>query len=329
MNLSRRRFVHLAAGAAALPVLARMASGQTFNQAWPTRFVRMVVPFAPGGGGDALARPLAHRLSEVWGQQVVIENRGGAGGNVGAQAAAQSAPDGYTILLAGGTNLAINPFLYPGSYNPAADLAPVTLVTTIPNLMMAPNSLSVQSVAEFIAYAKRNPGKVTFASTGIGASPHLSGELFKRMAGIEMIHVPYRGAGPAMNDLIPGRVDTMFSNLPGVISLHRNGTIRGLAVTTAQRSPAAPEIPAIAETVPDYDVYGWWAVLVPARTPQEIVARLHSDTVAALEHPSVKQRYEAIGAPVTTSTPAELAARLVAEADKWGPIIRDAGIKPE
>ena len=213
-----------------------MASGQ----ACPNRYVRLVVPFAPGGGGDALARPLAHRLSEVWGQQVVIENRGGAGGNVGAQAVAQSAPDGYTILLAGGANLAINPFLFPGTYNPADDLAPVTLVTTIPNLMMVPNSSPAKSVAEFIAYAKANPGKITFASTGIGASPHLSGELFKRMAGIEMVHVPYRGAGPAMNDLIPGRVDTMFSNLPGVISLHRNGTIRGLAVTTAERSPAPP-----------------------------------------------------------------------------------------
>jgi tripartite-type tricarboxylate transporter receptor subunit TctC len=202
-------------------------------------------------------------------------------------------------------------------------------VTTIPNLMMVPNSLAVQSVAEFIAYAKRNAGKVSFASTGIGASPHLSGELFKRMAGIEMIHVPYRGAGPAMNDLIPGRVDTMFSNLPGVISLHRNGTIRGIAVTTAQRSPAAPDIPAIAETVPGFDMYGWWALMVPAKTPREIVSKIHSDAVAALEHASVKQRYEAIGAPVTTSTPAELAARLVAEAEKWGPVIKDAGIKPE
>jgi tripartite-type tricarboxylate transporter receptor subunit TctC len=325
MKLPRRRFMHLAAGAAALPLLPRIA----WSQAWPTRFVRMVVPFAPGGGGDALARPLAQRLSEVWGQQVVIENRGGAGGNVGAQAVAQSPPDGYTILLAGATNLAINPFLFPGSYNPADDLAPVTVVTTIPNLMMVPNSLPVQSVAEFIAHAKRNAGKVSFASTGIGASPHLSGELFKRMAGIEMIHVPYRGAGPAMNDLIPGRVDTMFSNLPGVISLHRNGTIRGIAVTTAQRSPAAPDIPAIAETVPGFDMYGWWALMVPAKTPREIVSKIHSDAVAALEHASVKQRYEAIGAPVTTSTPAELAARLVAEAEKWGPVIKDAGIKPE
>ena len=325
MNSPRRRFLHLAAGAAVLPVLSRMASGQ----AYPTRYVRLVVPFAPGGGGDALARPLAHRLSEVWGQQVVIENRGGAGGNVGAQAVAQSAPDGYTILLAGGANLAINPFLFPGSHNPADDLAPVTLVTTIPNLMMVPNSSPAKSVAQFIAHAKANPGKVTFASTGIGASPHLSGELFKRMAGIEMIHVPYRGAGPAMNDLIPGRVDTMFSNLPGVISLHRNGTIRGLAVTTAQRSPAAPEIPAIAETVPNYDIYGWWALLVPARTPQEIVTKIHADAVAALTHPSVKERYEAIGAPVTTSTPAEVAARLAAEGEKWGPVIKAAGIKPE
>ena len=327
MKLPRRGFLRLAA--AALPLRPRAVWGQTSGQNWPSRYVRLVVPFAPGGGGDALARPLAHRLSEMWGQQVVIENKGGAGGNVGAQAVAQAAPDGYTILLAGATNLAINPFLYPSSYNPADDLAPVTVVTTIPNLMMVPNASPARSVAEFIRHAKANPGAVTFASTGIGASPHLSGELFKRMAGIEMTHVPYRGAGPAMNDLIPGRVDTMFSNLSGVISLHRNGTIRGIAVTTAQRSPAAPEIPAIAETVPGYDVYGWWALLVPAKTPREIVVRIHADAVAALEHPAVRQRYEEIGAPVTTSTPAELAARLVAEAEKWGPVIRDAGIKPE
>ena len=245
-----------------------------------------------------------------------------------APAVAQSAPDGYTILLYG-PGLAINPWLYPTGYNAANDLAPITLVTVIPNLMMVPNSSPAKSVKEFIDYAKANRGKVTFASTGIGASPHLSGELFKRKAGIEMTHVPYRGASLAMNDLIPGRVDAMFSNLPGVISQHQSRTIRGLAVTSAKRSPAAPELPTIGETVPGYEVSGWWALFVQAKTPNDIVNKIHSDAIAALGHPSVRERYEAIGAPVTTSTPAELAALLASETEKWGPIVKEAGIKPE
>ena len=325
MKFTRRQFLQLTAAIAASPAASRVAWTQTY----PSRYVRLVVPFAAGGGGDAIARPLANRLSEMWAQQVVIENRGGGGGNVGAQAVAQSAPDGYTILLGGGVNLATNPFLYPSIYNPADDLAPVTLVTIIPNLMMVPNSLPARSVREFIDYAKANRGKITFASTGIGASPHLSGELFKRKAGIEMTHVPYRGAGVAMNDLIPGRVDIMFSNLPGVLSQHQSGTIRGLAVTSAKRSPAAPEIPTIDETVPGYEVSGWWGLFVQAKTPRQIVAKLHSDAVAALEHPSVRQRYDALGAPVTPSTPAELAQRLASETEKWGPIINELGIKPD
>ncbi|TMJ21147.1 MAG: tripartite tricarboxylate transporter substrate binding protein, partial [Alphaproteobacteria bacterium] len=299
------------AGIAASPAASRVAWTQTY----PSRYVRLVVPFAAGGGGDAIARPLANRLSEMWAQQVVIENRGGGGGNVGAQAVAQSAPDGYTILLGGGVNLATNPFLYPSIYNPADDLAPVTLVTIIPNLMMVPNSSPARSVREFIDYAKANRGKITFGSSGIGTSPHLAGELFKRMAGIEMTHVPY--------------VDIMFSNLPGVLSQHQSGTIRGLAVTSAKRSPAAPEIPTIDETVPGYEVSGWWGLFVQAKTPRQIVAKLHSDAVAALEHPSVRQRYEGIGASVTTSTPAELAQRLASETEKWGLIIKEAGIKPD
>jgi tripartite-type tricarboxylate transporter receptor subunit TctC len=324
VKLPRRMFLHLAAAAGALPAIPRVS----WAQVYPRRYVRLVVPFPAGGGGDALARPLANRLSEVWGQQVVIENRGGAGGNLGAQAVAQSAPDGYTILL-GPAALAINPALYPTSYNPANDLAPITLLTVISNLMMVPNSSPVRSVKEFIDYAKANHGKITFASTGIASSPHLSGELFKRKAGIEMIHVPYRGAGPAMNDLIPGRVDAMFSNLPGVLPQVQSGTIRGLAVTSAKRSPAAPDIPTIGETMPGYDVTGWWGLFVQGKTPGEIIMKIHADAVAALAHPSIKQRYEAIGAPVTPSSPTELAALLASDTEKWRPIVIEAGIKPE
>jgi tripartite-type tricarboxylate transporter receptor subunit TctC len=324
MRLPRRNFLHLAAAAAALPAVSRFA----WAQAYPSRYVRLVVPFPPGGGGDALARPLVNRLSEIWGQQVVIENKGGAGGNIGSQAVAQSAPDGYTILLYG-PGLAINPWLYPTGYNAANDLAPITLVTVIPNLMMVPNSSPAKSVKEFIDYAKANRGQVTFASTGIGASPHLSGELFKRKTGIEMTHIPYRGAGPAMNDLIPGRVDAMFSNLLGVLPQVQSGTIRGLAVTTAKRSPAAPDIPTIGETVPGYEVSAWWGLFVQAKTPDEIIMKIHADAVTALTHASVKNRYEAIGAAVTPSTPTELARLLASEIEKWGPIIKEAGIKPE
>ena len=324
-TIPRRTFLQLASAAAALPALPRQAHAQNF----PSRFVRLIVPFPPGGGGDALARPLAQRLSEVWGQQVIVENRGGAGGNLGAYAAANAPPDGYTLLL-GAAFLSINPMLYPASgYNPFTDLAPVTLLTVIPNVMLVPNSSPTNSVREFIDHAKANRGSVTFASTGIGASPHLSGELFKRMAGIEMTHVPYRGAGPAMNDLIPGRVSTMFSNLPGVIPQVLSKTVRGLGVTSARRSAAAPDIPAIGETVPGYEVSSWWGLFVPGKTPAGIVQKLHADTVAALRHDSVKARYEAIGAPVSPSTPAELAALVRTDVEKWGPIIKDAGIKPE
>jgi tripartite-type tricarboxylate transporter receptor subunit TctC len=325
MKLPRRRFLRLAAGAITLPALTRSVQAQNY----PSRFVRLLVPFPPGGGGDALARPLANRLSEMWGQQVVVENKGGAGGNIGAQTVAQAAADGYTLLL-GSAFLGINPSLYSSSgYDPVADFAPVCLLTLIPNIMMVPNSSAVKSVAQFIEYAKANRGKVTFASSGTGSSPHLSGELFKRKTGIEMTHVPYRGAGPAMSDLIPGRIDAMFSNLPGVMPQVQSATVRGLAVTSANRSLAIPDVPTIGESVPGYEVSTWWALFAPAKTPSQIVSKLHSDTITALAHPSVKDRFEAVGAPVMSSTPAELAALLAADIQKWGPIVREAGIKPD
>jgi tripartite-type tricarboxylate transporter receptor subunit TctC len=324
-NIPRHRFLQLAASAAALPWLPRAAHAQSY----PNRFVRLIVPFPPGGGGDALARPLAQRLSEVWGQQVIVENRGGAGGNVGAYQVANAPPDGYTLLF-GAAYLSINPALYPTSgYNPFIDLAPISLLTVIPNIMMVSNSSPVHSVREFIDHAKANRGSVTFASTGIGASPHLSGELFKRMAGIEMTHVPYRGAGPAMNDLLPGRVSVMFSNLPGVMPQVQSKTVRGLGITAAKRIAAAPDIPTIGETVPGYEVATWWGMFAPARTPADVIEKIRADTVAALGHESVKSRYEALGAPPSPSTPAELAALLRADAEKWAPIVKDAGIKPE
>jgi tripartite-type tricarboxylate transporter receptor subunit TctC len=326
MKLRRRRFLHLAAGAVAVPALLRTASAQIY----PNRYVRFIVPFPPGGSADPIARVLANRLSEGWGQQVVVENKGGAGGNVGAQAAATAAPDGYTIFL-GGAFMAKNPFLYPSSgYDPVMDLAPVTKVCDFANVMVVPNSSPVKSVREFIEYAKANRGKTTFASSGTGADPHMSAELFRKLAGIEMTHVPYRGAGPALNDVIPGRVDVLFGTLPSTLPLVRGGQVRVLAVTSTQRSAFAPELPTIAESgVPSYDYSSWYALYAPAKTPVEIVRKLHDDTAAALAHPQVKQRLAEIATEVAPSTTSELATLLKSDMDHWGPIIKAANIKGE
>jgi tripartite-type tricarboxylate transporter receptor subunit TctC len=326
MKLPRRQFLHLAATAVGVPALLRTASAQTY----PNRYVRFIVPFPPGGSADPIARVVANRLSEGWGQQVVVENKGGAGGNVGALAAAAAAPDGYTIFLGGGF-MAKNPFLYPSSgYDPVTDLAPVTKVCDFANVMVVPNSSPVKSVREFIEFAKANRGRVTFASSGTGADPHMSAELFRKLAEIEMTHVPYRGAGPALNDVIPGRVDVFFGTLPSTLPLVRGGQVRALAVTSARRSVFAPELPTIAESgVPSYDYSSWYALYAPAKTPVEIVRKLHDDTAAALAHPQVKQRLTEIATAVTPSTTAELAALLRSDMDQWGPIIRAAGIKGE
>lgn len=251
MILPRRQFLHLAASAAAIPSLSQIARAQTY----PSRYVRLIVPFAPGGGFDAVAHPLAHRLSEIWGQQVVIENKAGAGTTIGVRAATQSAPDGYTLLMAG-NDIAYDDLFYPPlGYDPVKDLAPVTVLCKFPNLMVVPNSSPPKSVREFIEYAKANKGKISYASAGVGTTPHLSGELFKQMAGIGMTHVPYRGVGPALNDLIPGRVDVMFGTMTGTWLQAQNGVLRALAVTSGTRSPLAPDVPTIVESgLPDFDV---------------------------------------------------------------------------
>jgi tripartite-type tricarboxylate transporter receptor subunit TctC len=298
-------------------------------QAWPNRFVRLIVPFTPGGANDVIARVVAGRLSELWGQPIVIENRGGGGGNIGIEAAARSDPDGYTMLFSPSA-LAINPFLYPAiKYDPVADFAPVTLLCLQPNIMVVPKSLPVHSVEEFIVYAKKNSGKVTYASAGPGTTLHLSGELFKRMAGIEMTHVPYRGTSPALNDLIPGRVDVMFSTLASVIGPIQSGMLRPLAVTITKRVSALPEVPTVAESgMRGFDVSSWFAFFVPAGTPIEIIQKMRADSVTALAHAPVKEKLEQLGSTVVGSTPAELAVILKSEMEKWGPVIREAGIKP-
>jgi tripartite-type tricarboxylate transporter receptor subunit TctC len=325
VKLPRRRFLHLAAVAAALPTYSRIARAQNY----PSRFVRIVVPFPPGGSADPVARILAARLSEIWGQQVVAENKAGAGGNIAAVSMTQSAADGYT-LFCGGDFLATNRYLYSPTIDPITDLTPVTLICTYANVMVVPKTSPAKSVVDFIEYCKNNPGKVTFASSGTGASPHLNGELFKRMAGVEMTHVPYRGGGPAINDLIPGRVDVMFATTPSARALVDSGAIRALAVTSAMRSPFLSDIPSIAESgVPGFDVSSWYALFLPPKTPAEIVGKVYIDAVAAIADPQTKQRFADIGTIAGSSTPAQLTALLKSELDKWGPVIKELGIKPD
>jgi tripartite-type tricarboxylate transporter receptor subunit TctC len=323
--MQRRRFIAFGATALAAPAFARLARAQTY----PSRFVRLIVPFPPGGAVDNAARILAARLGEMWGQQMVIENKGGAGGNIAAQAVLQADADGYTVYICS-IGHAINRFLYPSlSYNPVADFAPVTLMCVYPNILAVPNSSPDHSVPALIARAKADPGKLTYASSGVGTSLHLAGELFKRLAGVNLTHIPYRGAGPALNDLIPGRVDAIFANFPSTLSYVQQGQLRGLAVTTAQRQPEVPQLPAIAEFVPGYDVSSWFALFVAARTPSQVIAKLHQDAIAALHHPPVKARYAQLGATVVASTPAELAAHLKSEMERWGPVIKAAGIRAD
>ncbi len=261
---------------------------------------------------------------------MMIENKGGAGSNIGTDMVARSEPDGYTILI-GSLPMAVNRHIYSSlPYDPIADFAPVSQICIYPNLMVVPNSSPAKSVLEFVDYAKANSGKITFASSGTGTSPHLSGELFKRMTGIEMTHVPYRGVALALNDVIPGRVDVMFNTMAGVLQQARGGQVRGLAVTTAKRFPTAPEFPTVAEAgVPGFDVTSWYAFFVPVKTPAEIVTKLHADTVAVLAEPAIKERLAQTGVLVTGTTPDELGALLKSETEMWGPVIKAAGIKAD
>ena len=324
--LDRRRFVRLACASTLVSGLG--AGGASAQAKWPTRFVRLVVPFPPGGGTDAIARVIAVKLSAIWGHEMVIENKGGGATSIGTDMVVKAEPDGHTVLLQS-VPLSVNKFLFASlPYDPIADLAPVSLICDYPNVMAVPMSSPAKTVREFIDRAKANPGKITYASSGYGTSVHLSGELFKRMAGIELQHIPYRGAGPAFNDLIPGRVDVMFNNVGSVVPFIRGGKLRALGVTSLQRNPALPEVPTVSEAgVPGFNVTGWYGFFAPGKTPSDIVAKFHADTVAALADPTIRQRLDQLGVGVIGSTPAELGAFLKSEMDKWGPIIKSAGIK--
>jgi tripartite-type tricarboxylate transporter receptor subunit TctC len=323
LKLPRRKALQLAAAAALLPV--RLARAQAF----PSRPVRFVVGFPAGGGADATTRIVAARLSELWGQQVVVENKGGAGGNLAYEMVSHASPDGYTMLL--GTNaVPLSQFLFSGlTFDPMSDLLGVSLIGTYPNLLVVPADAPSKTLQEFIARAKRE--RVTFATPGIGTSPHLAAELLKHMAKIDLTHVPYRGvAAGAMNDLLAGRLDAMFNTTGSLLQSVRVGQVRALAITSARRSSSAPEIATFAEAgLAGYEVESWYAMFVPARTPGEIVQKMQADVGRALDDPAVKARFEPLGITVASSSPAQLLARMKAEAALWGPIIKAANIKGE
>jgi tripartite-type tricarboxylate transporter receptor subunit TctC len=318
METQRRRFLHLAAGAVALPAVSRIACAQSY----PTRAVRWIVPMAPGDVPDILARLMGQWLSERLGQPVVLDNRQGAATNLGTEAAVRAAPDGYTLVLLG-PPAAINATLYDKlNFNVIRDIAPVASIARAPNVMEVSLSVPVKTVPEFIAYAKANPGKLNYASGGIGTSPHVSGELFKMMAGVNLVHVPYRGTVAALTDILSGQMQVIFDNLPASIEYIKAGKLRALAVTTASRSEALPDLPTVGEFVPGYEASPLWGVGVPKNTPAEIIGKLNKEINAGLADPKMKARIADLGATVLAGTPAEFGKLIADETEKWGKVSR-------
>ena len=326
--LTRRHLIALSAAQAFAPnAFIRHARAQAPKADFPNKPVRLIVPVAAGGPTDIVARMLAERLSATWGEQVVIENKGGAGTNIGNEYVAQSDPDGYTVLFAT-ASLAVNSSLYRSlNYDPIVDFAPVSLVTELAYFVFVPNSSPAQSMREFIDYAKSSPGKLTMASPGTGSAPFLAEMLFLQMAGIEMTHVPYRGASPAFADLLPGRVDCYFGS-GQLLSYARSGQVRVLASSGAKRDAAAPDVPTIAEAgVPNYNVTAWQAIFVPAKTPREIIRKISVDTSSALADPAMKDKLANSGYLAGGSSPEELGKLLKSEIVKWSAVIKSVGIK--
>jgi tripartite-type tricarboxylate transporter receptor subunit TctC len=319
----RRKFLHLAAGAAALPAVSRIATAETY----PTRPVRLIVAFPPGGGADIMARLIGQSLSERLGQPFVIENRPGASGNTGTEAAVRAAPDGYTLLLVTIIN-AISATSYERlNFDFIHDITPVAAVTGVSSVMVVHPSFPAKTVPEFIAYAAATPGKVNMASEGVGGIGHLLGEMFKMMAGINMVHVPYRGAALALTDLMGAQVQVMFSAMPASIPYIRSGALRALGVTTAKRSEALPEVPTVGEFLPGYEASVWYGVGVPKKTPTETVEKLNKEINTVLVDPKLKARFGELGAEPITMTPPEFEKFVVAETEKWAKVIRAANIK--
>lgn len=300
-----------------------------YAQSYPNKPVRMVVPFPPGGTTDILARAVGQKLSESWGQLVVIDNRPGAGGNIGTDIVAKSAPDGYTLLMGTVGTHSINASLYGKlPFDPIKDFAPVTLVASVPNVLVVNTTVDAKSVKELIALAKSKPGQLTFASSGNGTSIHLAGELFKTMTGTSMLHIPYKGSAPAITDLLGGQTNMMFDNLPSAMPHVKSGKLRALAVTSVSRSPALPDTPTIAESgIPGYEASSWFGVLAPAGTPKDVIAKIHADIVKALNTPEIKERLSGQGAEPVGNTPEQFAQHIKTETIKWAKVVKDSGAK--
>lgn len=321
-----RRFFLCLALVGALPLQAGA------QQAYPNKPVRVIVPFVAGGTTDIFARLIAEKLSQQLGQQFIIDNRGGAGGNIGADAVAKAAPDGYTLVMGTVGTHAINASLYAKMpYDPQTDFEPVAFSASVPNLMVVNiKKVKAKTVQEFIAEAKAVPGGFTMASSGNGTSIHLSGELFKQQTGVDMPHVPYRGSGPAINDMVGGQVDVMFDNLPSSIEQAKAGTIRAIAVTSPKRSPALPDVPTVAESgLPGFEAESWFALFAPKGTPPAVVDKLNAEVRKALEQPDTKKRFADLGGEIRTMSPQELRAYVAAEREKWAKVVKASGAKVE
>jgi tripartite-type tricarboxylate transporter receptor subunit TctC len=325
MKLPRREFLHLAAGAAALPAVSRVA----WAQAYPARPVRIIVGFAAGGPADIVARLIAQWLSERLGQQFVVENRTGAASNIAAEAVVRSPPDGYTLLFVTAAN-AINTTLYEKlSFNLSRDIVPVASLIRAPTVLEVNPSVPAKTLPEFIAYAKANPGMLTMASSGAGTPSHVFGELFKFMTGVNLVHVPYRGAAPAVTDLLAGQVQVYFDPIANSIGYIRTGKLRPLAITSATRSEALPDVPTVSEFVPGYEASFWFGVGAPKSTPAEIVDKLNEEINAGITDPKIKARLADLGSTPVVGSPAEFGKFIVEETEKWGKVVKFAGIKAE
>ena len=325
MKLARRRFLYLATAAAALPSVSRMATAQTY----PTRPVRLIIGYPPGGSADITARLLGQWLSERLGQPFVIESRPGASTNIATEAVVRTPPDGYTLLLVAPAN-AINATLYEKlNFNFISDIVPVAGIIRFPNVMVVNPLVPAKTVPEFIAYAKANPGRLNMASSGNGSTIHVSGELFKMMTGVNMVHVPYRGGAPALTDMISGQVQVMFDNVPTSIEFIRAGKLRALAVTTATRSEVLPDLPTVADFVPGYEASAWYGVGVPKGTPEDIIDKLNKEINAILAEPKAKARLADLGASLLAGSPADFGKLVADETEKWGKVVKFSGAKPD
>jgi tripartite-type tricarboxylate transporter receptor subunit TctC len=325
MKLSRHQFLHLAAGAAALPAVSRIARAQNY----PTRPVRVVVPYAAGGATDIIARVIGQWLSERLGQQFLIENRPGAGTNLGTDTVAHAPSDGYTLLVCDASS-AINATLYNKlNFNFIRDIAPVASIVRLPYVVLLHPSVPAKTIGDFVAYAKANPGKINMASAGIGSPSHVSGVLFQMMSGVNMTHVPYRGAGPATTDLLSGQVQVYITTLAQSIDYIGTGKLRALAVTATTRLDALPDIPTVGDSVPRYEASGWWGVGAPRATPAETIDKLNRETNAALADPKIKARLAALGGAPLVGSPADFGKLIAEETEKWAKVIRAANIKAE